>query len=279
MSSCSPTPSSTRWRAWRPRPDVEVSLFARPNAGLGHLGDGPLRPRAASFAPAARGQEQVVAALDDIRRAADHGFRSVLIADLGVLSVFAQAREAGSCSGRHAGEDLGDAAGRERRPPRACSSGSARTRSTSRPTCRSPRSPRSARRGRPARRLRRGAGQRRRLRPPARDPGADPRRRPGLREVRPAERARRLPRRHAPRLDDRRPLARARPPRTARDGAARPLGLRAGDLRARRARGSPSRCRDRPPPALEPRRLEDDASTSCARACPTPRTAPGSPTR
>ena len=48
-----------------------------------------------TLAPAAHGQEQIVAALDDIRRAADHGFRSVLIADLGLLSVFAQAREDG----------------------------------------------------------------------------------------------------------------------------------------------------------------------------------------
>jgi hypothetical protein len=47
------------------------------------------------FAPVARGQEQVVACLDDARRAADHGFRSVLIADIGVLSAFAAARRAG----------------------------------------------------------------------------------------------------------------------------------------------------------------------------------------
>jgi peptidase U32-like protein len=52
-------------------------------------------PAGAVVAPAARGQEQVVQALDDARRAAAHGFRSVLIADLGVLSVFAQMRAAG----------------------------------------------------------------------------------------------------------------------------------------------------------------------------------------
>src|SRR5439155_4089710 len=33
--------------------------------------------------------------LDDCRRAAAHGFRSVLIADLGVLSLFSQAKRAG----------------------------------------------------------------------------------------------------------------------------------------------------------------------------------------
>jgi hypothetical protein len=73
---------------------VEVSLFARPNAGW----DVSAMARSAAgavVAPAARGQEQVVACLDDARRAAEHGFRSVLIADLGVLSTFADARRAG----------------------------------------------------------------------------------------------------------------------------------------------------------------------------------------
>jgi peptidase U32-like protein len=73
---------------------VEVSLFARPNAGW----DASAMARSAAgavVAPAARGQEQVVACLDDARRAADHGVRSVLIADLGVLSIFAQARRSG----------------------------------------------------------------------------------------------------------------------------------------------------------------------------------------
>jgi hypothetical protein len=47
------------------------------------------------FAPSARGQEHVVAALDDARRAAEHGFRSVLVADIGVLAAFGEARRAG----------------------------------------------------------------------------------------------------------------------------------------------------------------------------------------
>jgi len=74
--------------------NVEVSLFARPNAGW----DTSAMARSAAgavLAPAARGQEQVVACLDDARRAADHGFRSVLIADIGVLSAFADARRLG----------------------------------------------------------------------------------------------------------------------------------------------------------------------------------------
>jgi hypothetical protein len=74
---------------------VEVSLFARPNAGW-DASAMARAPAGAVLAPAARGQEQLVAALDDIVRAAAHGFRSVLVADLGVLAVFGAARAAGA---------------------------------------------------------------------------------------------------------------------------------------------------------------------------------------
>jgi hypothetical protein len=73
---------------------VEVSLFARPNAGW-DTSAMARSPAGAVVAPAARGQEQVVACLDDARRAAEHGFRSVLIADVGVLAAFAEARRSG----------------------------------------------------------------------------------------------------------------------------------------------------------------------------------------
>jgi hypothetical protein len=73
---------------------VEVSLFARPNAAW----DTSAMARAtagAAVAPTSRGQEQIVQGLEDVRRAAAHGIRSVLIADLGLLSVFAAMRTAG----------------------------------------------------------------------------------------------------------------------------------------------------------------------------------------
>jgi hypothetical protein len=73
---------------------VEVSLFARPNAAWGTSGMARA-PAGGALAPTAHGQEQVIQALEDARRAAAHGFRSVLIADLGVLSAFAQLRAAG----------------------------------------------------------------------------------------------------------------------------------------------------------------------------------------
>lgn len=73
---------------------VELCLFARPGAGWdasamsGALAGGGL-------AAATRGADQLVAAVDEIRRAAELGVRSTLIADLGVLSVFQQLRAAG----------------------------------------------------------------------------------------------------------------------------------------------------------------------------------------
>jgi len=73
---------------------VEVSLFARPNASWGT--SAMARSQAgAAVAPLSHGQEQVVAGLEDARRAADHGVRSVLIADIGLLAVFDRARQAG----------------------------------------------------------------------------------------------------------------------------------------------------------------------------------------
>jgi len=71
---------------------VEVSLFARPNAGWGPSATARVH---AAFAASAHGQEQVVANLEDCVRAAEHGFRSVLIADLGVLQLFDEAKGAG----------------------------------------------------------------------------------------------------------------------------------------------------------------------------------------
>jgi len=74
---------------------VELSLFARPGAGW----DTSAMARSSSgavVAACARGQDQLVAVVDEIRRAADLGVRSVLIADIGVLTVFARLRSGGA---------------------------------------------------------------------------------------------------------------------------------------------------------------------------------------
>jgi hypothetical protein len=74
---------------------VEVSLFARPNAAWGTSA----MARAAAGAivgASSHGQEQVVQGIEDVKRAAAYGIRSVLIADLGLLSVFGAMRRAGA---------------------------------------------------------------------------------------------------------------------------------------------------------------------------------------
>jgi hypothetical protein len=74
--------------------NVELSLFARPNAGWDSSAMS-LAPAGGMLAASARGQDQLVAVLEDAVRAADHGVRSVLLADLGALHVFSHLRSAG----------------------------------------------------------------------------------------------------------------------------------------------------------------------------------------
>jgi hypothetical protein len=52
-------------------------------------------PAGAVVAATSRGQEQVVQGIEDVQRAAAYGIRSVLIADLGLLSVFGEMRRVG----------------------------------------------------------------------------------------------------------------------------------------------------------------------------------------
>jgi hypothetical protein len=73
---------------------VEVSLFARPNAGWDTSATSRA-PAGGGVAPAVRGQDQLAAVLEDARRAAAHGIRSVLLADVGALHAFARMRAAG----------------------------------------------------------------------------------------------------------------------------------------------------------------------------------------
>jgi hypothetical protein len=73
---------------------VEVSLFARPNAGWDTSATSRA-PAGGVLAHAVRGEDQLVAVLEDVVRAAQHGIRSVLLADVGALHAFSQLRSAG----------------------------------------------------------------------------------------------------------------------------------------------------------------------------------------
>ena len=67
-----------------------------PERRLGRLGDRARRRPARCSRRHPAGQEQVVQGLADIARAAEHGIRSVLIADLGLLAAFQRLRSSGA---------------------------------------------------------------------------------------------------------------------------------------------------------------------------------------
>lgn len=73
---------------------IEVSLASRPNAGW-HTSAMARSSAGSLVAATAHGQEQVVQQLCDIRRAAAHGFRSVLITDIGTLYLFGKMKQFG----------------------------------------------------------------------------------------------------------------------------------------------------------------------------------------
>jgi hypothetical protein len=73
---------------------VEVSIFARPTAGW-DTGAGSLAVGGAAVGVQARGTEQLVHALEDIRRTTEAGIRSVLVTDVGVLQVADRMRAEG----------------------------------------------------------------------------------------------------------------------------------------------------------------------------------------
>ncbi|GAB3578030.1 hypothetical protein GCM10027445_44600 [Amycolatopsis endophytica] len=77
---------------------VEVSLFARPVAAW-DTGAASVASGGGPFAAQARGAEQLVHVLEDIRRSAEAGIRSVLVTDLGVLTVADRMRAAGELPG------------------------------------------------------------------------------------------------------------------------------------------------------------------------------------
>jgi hypothetical protein len=73
---------------------IEVSLFAQPTAAW--LPSAAARSEGgAVVGSSSHGQEGVVFALEDVRRSAEHGIRSVLITDVGLLAAFQAMREAG----------------------------------------------------------------------------------------------------------------------------------------------------------------------------------------
>ena len=73
---------------------MEVSLFARPNAAW-DTGAMAVSSAGKAIGPRLRGQDQLVYCLEDVKRAAQLGIRSVLLADEGALWVAGEMRKAG----------------------------------------------------------------------------------------------------------------------------------------------------------------------------------------
>ncbi|MFN3485005.1 MAG: U32 family peptidase, partial [Planctomycetota bacterium] len=73
---------------------LELSLFVGPRAGYDATPQ-PFTPAGKVIGGSLRGGEQLLYAVEDVRRACALGVRSVLVADLGLLSVLSQLRAAG----------------------------------------------------------------------------------------------------------------------------------------------------------------------------------------
>lgn len=73
---------------------IEISLFVGPRAGWD---TGAMAYSAAGriVAPKVRGMDQLIQAVEEVRRACEHGIESVLVTDEGLLSVLGELRAAG----------------------------------------------------------------------------------------------------------------------------------------------------------------------------------------
>lgn len=73
---------------------IEISLFVGPRAGW-DTGAMAYMPAGRIVGPRIRGMEQLIHAVEDVRRACEHGITSVLITDDGLLSVLGEMKKAG----------------------------------------------------------------------------------------------------------------------------------------------------------------------------------------
>jgi Peptidase family U32 len=71
---------------------IEISLFVGPRAGW-DTGAMAYMPAGRVVAPKARGMEQLVQAVEDVKRACEHGINSVLVTDEGLLWALAEMKK------------------------------------------------------------------------------------------------------------------------------------------------------------------------------------------
>jgi hypothetical protein len=73
---------------------IEISLFVGPRAGW-DTGAMAYMPAGRVVGPRIRGMEQLIHAVEDVRRACEHGITSVLVTDDGLLSVLGEMKQSG----------------------------------------------------------------------------------------------------------------------------------------------------------------------------------------
>jgi hypothetical protein len=76
------------------RASIEVNLFVGPRANF-DIGAQAYAPAGRSLGLALRGADQLVYAMEDVKRAVRLGLRSVLVSDIGILTVIARMRASG----------------------------------------------------------------------------------------------------------------------------------------------------------------------------------------
>ncbi len=78
---------------------IEISLFVGPRAGW-DTGAMAYTTAGKIVGPKARGTDQLVHAVEDVKRALEHGINSVLVTDEGLLLVLGKMKEAGELTPR-----------------------------------------------------------------------------------------------------------------------------------------------------------------------------------
>src|SRR4051794_40528407 len=73
---------------------IEISLFVGPRAGW-DTGAMAYSPAGRIVGPKVRGMDQLIQAVDDVKRACEHGITSVLVTDEGLLWVLAEMKKTG----------------------------------------------------------------------------------------------------------------------------------------------------------------------------------------
>ena len=83
-----------RWLIWGRAHEIEVNLFVGPRASF-DIGAQAFSAAGKSLALSLRGADQIVFALEDVKRAVALGINSILVSDIGLMAVMGEMKQAG----------------------------------------------------------------------------------------------------------------------------------------------------------------------------------------